>query len=198
MTLAAALDKTKEIEAITDAAERTREMCALVVLFKGETDRPPLRHLMTADLLSRLDLAFHKAYNELDEHCGVDTVQSVEKYTKYIVLAGKAFKWHCYGRLDDKDGDGPTDDDEKIVLEGMPGKAHVWMTCHPHLLLADHQRMPFLTKGVMASIIAGLSRMPSTLSEVSRLCCSPTSCMPRLSLKVVEGRRPEREFRPLG
>lgn len=166
MTLAEAKARMKEIEGVADVTQRTMEMRELVMKFKGEVDRPPLRHLTTPGMMACLDSAFRKSYGAMDKHCGVDTEQGAANYEAYIAVAADELDTQCYTRKHDENE--PVSDEEKVVLDGLAAKAHVWMTCHPHLLLSDHQRMPFLTKSVLKVIVAGLSRMPSTLSEVSR------------------------------
>ncbi len=141
----------------------------LVMLFKGENDRKPLRGLLTSWLLDSVDRAFKQAYDEniIASHAGVDTAKNDVAYAAYTTKVVDVLRWSCRSRLEEQDGE-PLTDAEKVVLETLPAKAKVWMTFHPHLRLADHRRMPFLTASVMRVIIKGLSRMVPTLSEVSR------------------------------
>lgn len=167
MSLSMAKMRVEEIGRIPDPAQRTTDMRTLVMQFKGETDKAPLRDLVTDALIQSLERTYSLSY-AADYRCdmGVDTSKNKEVYGTYVTNAVAALQSHCKAVLDDKESDPPSDE-EKIVLQTMAAKAHVWMMCHPYLLLSDYQRMPLLTPIVLKVIIEGLSRMTTALSEVS-------------------------------
>ncbi len=195
MKLSQANAQIEEIGRCPVAAEKTGLMRELVTQFKGENDRKPLRGLLTTKLLNDVDKAFKETYGIKTWCAGVDTGINEVAYASYTSKVVEIFRWHCRNRLEEVDGE-PLTDGEKLVLETLPAKAKVWMTFHPHLLLADHKRMPLLTGSVMRSIVNGLSRMVPTLSEVSQVVLQLLGVVNILGATCPERRW--RSFQPSG
>ncbi len=172
MSLAKAKSELEEMARCETEAQKTEQMRSLIIRWKSETDEPPLRGLLTGALLNKLDKAYQTAYKDRYSCSGVDTTANEVTYSAYTTEAVKVLRLYCQNRLEDKDGD-PLSDAERVVLRNLPAKAKVWMTCHPHLLLSDHVRMPLLTGSLLQTIVVGLLRMIPALNEVS--CSSHNS-----------------------